>query len=96
MINCNIISHKLPTIKVFPYFLIKNETLFFAQDNVEVIKMAQEYTNLDDLLNRNPKAKDFFDSLPEDRQFNVRQYENNIHYDLDLRRYAEHLLRGGY
>lgn len=68
----------------------------FAQYNDEVIKMAQEYKDLDDLLNRNPRAKDFFDSLPEDRQFNVRQYQNNIHYDLDLRRYAEHLLRGGY
>ncbi|MDD4843870.1 MAG: hypothetical protein PHU31_06015 [Anaerotignum sp.] len=58
--------------------------------------MAQEYNDLDDLLNRSPKAKDFFNSLPEDRQFNIRQYQNNIHYDLDLRRYAEHLLRGGY
>lgn len=70
--------------------------LISAQDKAEVIKMALEYKDLDDLLNRNPKAKDFFDSLPEDRQFNVRQYQNNIHYDLDLRRYAEHLLRGGY
>ena len=75
---------------------IRMKKLISAQDKAEVIKMALEYKDLDDLLNRNPKAKDFFDSLPEDRQFNVRQYQNNIHYDLDLRRYAEHLLRGGY
>lgn len=58
--------------------------------------MKEMYHNLDDLLQRNPKAKSFWDTLPEDRQHNVRQYQNNIHYDVDLRRYAEHLLRGGY
>lgn len=58
--------------------------------------MKETYRDLDDLLQRNPKSKSFWDSLPEDRQENVRQYRNNIHYDVDLRRYADHLLRGGY
>lgn len=58
--------------------------------------MAQQYNDLDDLLNRSPKAKDFFDALPQERQQNIRHYKDTIQYDKDLRRYAENLLTGGF
>lgn len=58
--------------------------------------MVQQYSDLDDLLNRSPKAKDFFDALPQERQQNIRQYKDSIRQDKDLRRFAENLLRGGY
>ena len=54
----------------------------------------RKYENLGDLLQQNPAAKKFFDSLPDYVRESIEERGNNIRYDRDLRGYAEKLLRG--
>ena len=54
----------------------------------------QKYKSLDDLLQQNPAARKFFDTLPDYVRETIEERGGNIHYDRDLRGYAEKLLRG--
>lgn len=56
--------------------------------------MMQKYNDLRDLLGQNPAARRFFDTLPDYVQESIRERGDNIHFDRDLRGYAEKLLRG--
>ena len=70
------------------------ETDFFAHPKDEVITMMRKYENLSDLLQQNPAAKKFFDTLPDYVKESIEERGSNIRYDRDLRGYAEKLLRG--
>lgn len=54
----------------------------------------RKYENLRDLLEQNPAARHFFDSLPDYVRDSIEERGGNIRYDRDLRGYAEKLLRG--
>ncbi len=54
----------------------------------------KKYDNLCDLLEQNPKARQFFDTLPDYVRETIQERGDNIRYDRDLRGYAEKLLRG--
>ncbi len=56
--------------------------------------MMKKYENLCDLLEQNPAARRFFDTLPDYVQESIRERGDNIRYNRDLRGYAEKLLRG--
>ena len=70
------------------------EIHFFVHPKGEVIKMMNKYENLCDLLEQNPSARRFFDTLPDYVQESIQERGDNIRYDRDLRGYAEKLLRG--
>lgn len=55
---------------------------------------TEKYNGLDDLLQRNPGAGEFFDKLPSYVQEMIRQRGNSIHSEHSLRRYAENLVQG--
>ncbi len=54
----------------------------------------RKYENLRDLLEQNPAARRFFDTLPDYVRESIEERGGNIRYDRDLRGYAEKLLRG--
>ena len=54
----------------------------------------RKYENLGDLLQQNPAARRFFDTLPDYVRETIEERGDNIRYDRDLRGYAEKLLRG--
>lgn len=56
--------------------------------------MERKYIDLTQLLNENPGAKKFFNTLPDYVQSSIADRGDNIHTDRDLRSYAENLLRG--
>ena len=56
--------------------------------------MMRKYENLGDLLEQNPAAHKFFDTLPDYVRETIEERGDNIRYDRDLRGYAEKLLRG--
>lgn len=60
----------------------------------EVITLHKKYENLRDLLEQNPEARHFFDTLPDYVRQSIRERGDNICFDRDLRGYAEKLLRG--
>ena len=70
------------------------ETHFFAHPIREVMKLMRKYENLGDLLQQNPAARRFFDTLPDYVRETIEERGDNIRYDRDLRGYAEKLLRG--
>ena len=70
------------------------ETDFFVHPIYEVITLMNKYHNLNDLLQQNPAARRFFDSLPDYVRETIEERGDNIRYDRDLRGYAEKLLRG--
>ena len=70
------------------------EYRFFAHPIHEVIRMMRKYENLGDLLEQNPAARKFFDTLPDYVRETIEERGDNIRYDRDLRGYAEKLLRG--
>ena len=70
------------------------EYRFFAHPIREVMKLMRKYENLGDLLQQNPAARRFFDTLPDYVRETIEERGDNIRYDRDLRGYAEKLLRG--
>ncbi len=56
--------------------------------------MTKKYENLRDLLEQNPAAHRFFNTLPDYVRETIEERGDNIRYDRDLRGYAEKLLRG--
>ena len=56
--------------------------------------MERKYNDLKHLLNENPGAEKFFNTLPDYVQSSISDRGDNIHSDRDLRSYADNLLRG--
>jgi len=52
------------------------------------------YQNLDGLLARDSRAREYFNKLPNYAQDSMRERANNIHTWPDLQTYAENLLTG--
>ena len=52
------------------------------------------FQNLDGLLARDSRAREYFEKLPTYAQESMRERANNIHSWPDLRTYAENLLAG--
>ena len=59
------------------------ETDFFVHPIYEVITLMKKYHNLNDLLQQNPAARRFFDSLPDYVRETIEERGDNIRYDRD-------------
>ena len=70
------------------------ETDFFAHPILEVMTLMKKYDNLNDLLQQNPAARHFFDSMPDYVRETIEERGDNIRYERYLQGYAEKLLRG--
>ncbi len=55
---------------------------------------SETYENLNDLLNQNSRADDFFEALPSYVQEMIRERGNNIRSEHDMRMYAENIVQG--
>ncbi|NLB80471.1 MAG: hypothetical protein GX800_02385 [Clostridiaceae bacterium] len=56
--------------------------------------MLKRYSGLEELMQNETQAKDYFFSLPEYVRVQISQRESNINSYASLQDYAENLLRG--